>query len=180
LKIPDLNKRLDELSAKLGDEPKERVGKFDPTSFTEAEMVLFRKIDELLQKYNGHLPSEILQANKDLICKGSDILLKYSIGTFRIALLCMFGDPESKRDQSLVSLFLYNFLIELMECLKDAHKQPLNEEEFQRLFERYDLFNKISRVARRSGLDVKMQKRADDLEKAEYSEEIDNEHYDRV
>lgn len=175
-----LNKRVDDLSKKLVEEPKEHVARFDDDSFTEAEKALFLKIKELMQQYGSHLPPDVLEANKDLIWKGSDILMKYTIGTFRVALLCLVGNPESQRDKNLFDLFFYNFLLDLMECLKEANKQPQSEEDFQRLFEKYDLFAKITHLARKNGIAEKMQKRSDDLEKTEYTEEVDNEHYDRV
>ena len=171
MKLPALSKRIDNLELKLVDEPKERIVRFGGDSFTEPEKVLFQRIEDLMQQYGGHLPPDVLKANKDLICKGSYILMKYSIGNFKIALLCFFGNPESQRDKNLFDLFFYNFLLDLIECLKEANKQPQSEEEFERFFERHNLFCKISRLAKRNGADVEMQKRADDLEKTEYSED---------
>ena len=178
MNVPALSKRVDNLSMKLVDEPKEHIAIFDPSSFTDAEKLLFLRIEELKNQHGSPLPPDILKANKDLVCKASEILLKYSMGNFRIAILCFFGDPESQRDKNLFDLFLYNSLLDLIACLKEAHKQPQNEEEFLRLFDKYDFFSKLSRLA--SGTNLEMEKQESGLIKTENSEDTDNEHYDGV
>lgn len=178
MNVSALSKRVDNLSTKLVDGPKEHIARFDPNSFTDAEKLLFLRIEELNKQHGTPLPPDVLKANKDLVCKASDILLKYSMDTFRIAILCFFGDPESQRDKNIFDLFLYNSLLDLILCLKEAHKQPQNEEESLRLFDKYDFFGKLSHLTRDTNLE--MEKQESGLIKTEHSEDTDNEHYDRV
>jgi hypothetical protein len=181
MKTSALSKRVDDLSMKIVDEPKEHIARFDDSSFTDAEKLLFRKIEELQEQYGARLNPEVLEANKDLIFKAHEILLHYAVDTFRFTLLCFFGNPESQRDKNLFTLFFYNFLLDVRECLKEAQKHPESEDDFIRLMQKYDLFGKLSRIggnadAAKSGVENQEY----DLEKTEYSEDDDNEHYDRV
>ena len=179
MRIPALSKRVDNLAMKLVDEPKERIARFDAASFTEAEKLLFRRIEELQKEYGTRLNPEVLEANKDLIFKAEDILLKYCIETFRFMMLCFWGNPESQRDKNLFNLFFYNFLLDVKKCLKEA-QQTKSEEDYFNLMDKYDLFGKLSRFAGADNSKAEVEKQENVLEKTEYSEDSDNEHYDRV
>ena len=178
MNVSALSKRVDDLSMKLVEEPKEHIARFDVSSFTDAERVLLRKIDELQEQYGIRLNPEVLEANKDLIFKTHEILFKYAVETFRFAMLCFFGNPENQRDKNLFNLFFYNFLLDVKKCLKEA--QQTKSEDFITLIDKYDLVEKLSRFGSADNSKAGVEKQENDLEKTEYSEDNDNEHYDRI
>jgi hypothetical protein len=169
-----LSKRVDELSMKLVDEPKEHIARFDADSFTEPEKLLFRRIEELQAEHGVKLPPDILEANKGIIFKAQNIIFKYCVETFRFSMHC-FMDADSQRDKNLFDLFFYSFMLETKRCLKEA-QQTKTEEEYFDLMDKYDFFRKLASFADKPLGGIT--KKENDLEKTQYSEEIDNEHYD--
>jgi hypothetical protein len=170
MRIPELNKRIENLSGKLVDEPKEHIAKFDFDSLTDAEKALFNRIEELQKEYGKPLPKQILEANKDLIFKAQEIILKYTSDTFRFTMLCFLGDPDSKVDQLFFNVLFYKFRKKLMTCLKNIRELP------QSIREDYDF---MSNKATDEFFDIK-QDSVDftPYKNSEYTEDEDNEHYD--
>ena len=117
-----LDKRLDTLSEKLVDEPKEYIGRFDDSTFTNAEKTLFKKIEALLEEYGNRLPPDILKANADLLCKADMVVYRYAVGTLKFVLLNLIGDPNRKFDQFDFDLAYWRFVDKLKEELKENRK----------------------------------------------------------
>jgi hypothetical protein len=178
--MPVLSKRIDNLSMKLVDEPKERIGRFDNSSFTDAEKLLFSKFDELQEKYGTPLPHDIVEANRDLISKAHEILMKYTIGTFKFMIVSFFGNFENQRDKNIFDTFLYSFLLEVCQFLIEANKHPLCEDEFMDLMDKYDVFGKLRKLVGNTEPNARVEKQGVDLIKTEYSEDDKNERYNRV
>lgn len=115
MNVRDLSRRVDELSAKLPDEPEERIGRFDISTFTEQEKVLLSKVDELHQKYGVGYNPEMTEEDIRLIFKASDMLLDYAVGTFKEALVGCVG-TGSDVETWYFNLFFYNFMMDLIDC----------------------------------------------------------------
>lgn len=129
MKSWELNRRVGSLAERLGAEHEEHVARIDFNSFSEAEKVLVRKIWELQEEYGENLPASVLEANKDLVFKASEILLKYVVDTLKFALLCFMGNPENKVQRWYFDLHFYNFFADLSECLQNVKKWPDKEAE---------------------------------------------------
>ncbi len=172
-----LNNRVEVLSKKLIDEPTERVAKIDFSSFTEPEKVLMEKIRDLQEEHGSKLPPEVMEANKDLIFKAYDSLIKYVLDTFRYALLGMLGTYESEIDKWYFNLHFYNFFLDLQECLDRVHKWPDKEREWFLNFLKEDsVKNRVFRFPRGTDEpDANLKKKEKNA-----SEDSENEHYDRV
>lgn len=168
-----LSKKVDDLSVKLADEPKECIGRFDNSSFSEAEKVLFRKFEELQEEYGTPLPNDILKANMNLVSKANEVIFRYALGTFRFTVLCHLGNPENKIDTFYFNLHFHKFLVGLKDALKNVHEWPESErkdlDEFLDKKVRADSFG-----AENASCNLTPEK------KPEYIEDDDNEHYDRV
>jgi hypothetical protein len=162
MNLSSLNKRLDTLSEKLADEPKEYIGRFDDSTFTDAEKALFKKVEALLEEHNNRLPPDILKANKDIICKAHMILYRYAVGTLKFMLLTLIGDPNRKYDQFDFDIAYWRFVYQLKEELKDNRKYE-NENE-----------GSLSPKTPEATTDSGMQS----AEKTECTKVDDNEHYD--
>jgi hypothetical protein len=177
MRLPEISKRVDKLTNTLTDEPKEHIARFDIESFTEPEKLLFLKIDELLAIHGNHLPPDVLEANKDLILKSHRILFRYAVETFRFAMHCFLNNPKSQRDKDIFDTFFYSFMLEQNRCLKEAQAVK-SEEEFFNLMEKYDFLGKLRYFVDKSPTPI--EKKENTIEKIDYSEDEDNEHYDRV
>ena len=115
-----LSKKVDDLSEKLADEPKECIGRFDNSSFSEAEKVLFRKFEELQEEYGTPLPNDILKANMDLVSKANEVIFRYALGTFRFTVLCHLGNPENKIDTVLFQFTFPQILGGFERCFEEC------------------------------------------------------------
>jgi hypothetical protein len=124
MNLPRLNRRVDSLSAKIVDEPREYVARFDNVTFSEAEKTLFQRIEELQEEFGVKLTPEVLKANKDLINKGCEIIYRYGVGTIRFTLLCLIGDPNNGIDKLYFMMHYYQFVENLRHALKEAHTSP--------------------------------------------------------
>jgi hypothetical protein len=177
LKTWVLNKRIEDLSEKLVDEPGERVARIDISSFTEPEKLLVQKIWDLQEEYGVELPPEVIEANKDLILKAHSILINYVLDTFRYATLSILGNYENEIDKWYFNLHFYNFFLDLKECLDRVHKWPKKECEWFLNFLKEDgMKSKVFRFPRGT------KETTSKLEKEEEatSDVSENEHYDRV
>lgn len=168
-----LTKRVDNLAGKIGDEPKEHIAIFDVDSFSVAEKVLLCKFNELIEKYNGQPPVDVLKVNDDLISKANEVVFKYALGTFRFVLLCQLGNPENKVDNFYFNILFGSFLKELIATLKKVHELPLSERQDFEMFWRKKAMKDWFDIDIESGNSVVG-------ENTEYSEDNNNEHYDRV
>ncbi len=171
MNMPRLTKRIDALSSKLVDEPRDYIGRFDNSTFSEAEKALFLRIEKLQEEFGPKLTPEILQANKDIINKGCEILFRYATGTLKFTLLSLIGDPNNRVDQLYFDLHYLEFFSNLKIALKKAHENP--EIAYDRLA---DFF--LNMTERRAAANKQPFTDSSVDKKTEYSEDTDNEHYD--
>lgn len=149
MKPNSLNKRLDALSSKLADEPKERIARLDVSSFSDAERALLARLDDLKEQYEGPMSAEALKANNALIAKGHEICLKYTIGTLKHLVLGVFNHPKDKVDSWYFDLYLYNFLVEIMLALKAVHEWSASDRaEFSEFLEKTGMENVFFKIPR--------------------------------
>jgi len=147
-----LKRRIDKLSTKLGDEPKQRIGKFDSSSFTAEENILFQKIEQLQEQYGGCFPPDVLEEYSGLVDKGARVLMEYAVGTFKFTVLNLFGSDKPGFGKTCFDVFLYSFLVEVSQFLLEANKnQPLTEDAKVALLEKYDVVGKLARLANTKG-----------------------------
>lgn len=146
MKVSSLSDRVDELSEKIVDPPKERIARFDVGAFTEEEKVLFNKIDELRQKCGGELTPDLNEEEKRLVFKASGILFEYALGAFKLSVLCLFGNPDGDLEKWYFNLHVYNFLADLIECYQNLRCWPLKErEDFVKLLHDTGLVERVFR-----------------------------------
>ena len=134
--------------------------------------MLLCKFNELIEKYNGHPPVDVLKVNQDLISKANEVVFKYAVGTFRFVLLCQLGNPKTKLTISILTYFLV-VLEGLRATLKKVHELPLSERQDFEMFWRKKAMKDWFDIDIESGNSVVK-------ENTEYSEDNNNEHYDRV
>lgn len=94
MKSWQLNRRVDCLSDKLDVPEGDKIVRFDIRCFTEAEQLLFDKITDLQAKYGAELPSDVMEANRDLIFKTLEILARYAADTFKFVVFSVLGGGD--------------------------------------------------------------------------------------
>lgn len=171
MNLPHLNRRIDNLSTKIAEDPRDYIAIFDDATFSEAEKALFRRIEELQEEFGVKLTPEVLKANKDLINKGLEIIYRYGVGTLRFTLLTIIGDPDNGIDKLYFMMHYYQFVENLRHALKEAHTNP--EIASENLWEFLEKVEKQRGIVEEPAFDVSAVNK-----KTEYSEDIDNEHYD--
>ena len=72
----DLGKRIDNLSKKINDPNPEEIIHIDFESFSDAERILFQKVDKLEEEFKKTGNEEILLKNAELLLKPSEVILK--------------------------------------------------------------------------------------------------------
>lgn len=162
MKLNGLSRRLDVLSSKFADEPKERIARLDVSSFSDAEIALLSGLDDLREQYEGPMSAEALEANNALISKAYEIYLKYTIGTLKHLVLGVFGHPKDKVDSWYFDLYLYNFLSELTRVLKAVHEWSASDRaEFVEFLEKSGMENLFFEIPRKTRLGVAGEKTKD-------------------
>ena len=153
-----LNKKLNDLSEKIVDAPEERVARLDFSSFSEPEKVLIRKIWDLQEEYGVNLPSDVLEANRDLVFKATEIFFKYVMNNLKFTMLCIIGEPDNEIHKWYFNVHFYNFFADLCECLKRVQKWPQKETEwFLKFLNEDGMKDKVFRIPSRS-TELKMEK----------------------
>ena len=74
MKTWPLNRKIDCLSEKLADPIHPEI-RLDLDSFSEAEKILFRRVDKIAEEYRQTGSAELLLENSDLISKNLEVFL---------------------------------------------------------------------------------------------------------
>lgn len=123
-----LAKRIDNLTKKIIAPDTERIIHIDFDSFSEAEKILFRRVDEMAEKYCLTGSSELLEENLDLISKNLQIVLNRVRELYCYIVSTMLGyDQTSEVVEYFFRLHFCNFEAELTECL--AHVQSWTDKD---------------------------------------------------
>jgi hypothetical protein len=112
-----LDRRVSALSEKLKPVSSDVV-RLDFDSFTEPEKQLFNKIWEIQKEYGLNPPADVIEKNKELIFKASEVI------SWRVIQLFMFVMKELLEEDEIeewyFKLHFYNFLEDLKECLANV------------------------------------------------------------
>jgi hypothetical protein len=146
LKSWQLDRRVDALSEKLKPVSSDVI-RLDFDSFTEPEKQLFNKIWEIQEEYGSSPPAEVIEANKELIFKASEVL------SWRVLQLFMFVMKQllehDEIEEWYFKLHFYNFFADLSDCLKNVRRwSDKDREEFLRDMKEHDMMNKVFRIPR--------------------------------
>ena len=122
-----LNGRVNRLSEQLANPIPTEI-KIDVNSFSETEKILFRKVDEIAEKYRQTGSVELLAQNLDLISKNLEIILNRVRELYCAVVPMVLGcDETNEVVEYFFRLHFYNFEADLTECL--AHIRTWSEKD---------------------------------------------------
>ena len=146
MKSWQLDRRVGALSEKLKPVPSDVV-RLDFDSFTEPEKQLFNRFWEIQEEYGLNPSSDVIEANKELIFKASEIVAWRVIELFMFVMKELLEHDEI--EEWYFKLHFYNFFEDLKECLANVRKwSEKDREEFLRDMKRDDMINKVFRIPR--------------------------------
>lgn len=121
----------------------------DFDSFSEPEKRLFNRIWEIQQEYGVSPPVDVIEANKELIFKASEVIVRRVIQLFMSIMKKLLVHDEV--EEWYFKLHFYNFFADLSECLANVRKwSDRDREEFLRDMKENDMMNKVFRIPRSS------------------------------
>lgn len=113
-----LTKRVESLCEKLRDNSSENILQIDFNSFSEAEKILFHKVDEIEEEYRKTGSVELLAENSDLISKNLEVILRRVTELYCYVVPMVLGsDGSYEIVKYFFKLHFYNFEADLIECL---------------------------------------------------------------
>ena len=120
MKNDRLFRRVESLSEKLEDKNSGSMLRLDFDSFSEAEKRLFRKVDEIEQKFQtGSL--EPTAENFELVNKNLEVILRRVKELYCYVVPMVLGSDGSKEIvEYFFKLHFYNFEADLTECLMNV------------------------------------------------------------
>jgi len=125
------------------------VIRVDFDSFSEPEKRLFNRIWEIQEEYGVSLPTDVIEANKKLIFKASEVIVWRVIQLFVFVMRELLGQDEIEK--WYFKLHFYNFFADLSECLANVRKwSDRDREEFLRDMKENDMMDKVFRIPRGS------------------------------
>jgi len=125
------------------------VIRVDFDSFSEPEKRLFNRIWEIQQEYGVSPPVDVIEANKELIFKASEVIVWRVIQLFVFVMKELLVHDEV--EEWYFKLHFYNFFADLSECLANVRKwSERDREEFLRDMKENDMMNKVFRIPRSS------------------------------
>ena len=114
---------MDDLSEKLKDTTLGSVIHVDFDSFSEAEKLVFRKVDEIGEKYRQTGSEGVLRENADLISKNLEIIFRRVTELYCYVVPMVLGSGGSQEIvEYFFKLHFYNFEADLNECLANVRK----------------------------------------------------------
>ena len=117
-----LNNKVNNLTKQLADPINPGI-KIDFNSFSEAEKLLFAKVDEIEEKYRQTGSEELLVENADLIFKNLEVILRRITELYCFAVPTVLGcDGTYEIVEYFFRLHFYNFQADLTECLAHVRK----------------------------------------------------------
>jgi hypothetical protein len=123
-----LFKRVESLCEKLRDKSSGNILRIDFDSFSEEEKHLFRKVDEIEEKYLQTGSIENLAENFELICKNLEVIFRRVRELYCYVVPMVLGsDGTSEIVEHFFRLHFYNFEADLTECL--AHVRTWSEKD---------------------------------------------------
>ncbi len=122
-----LDNRVNNLTKQLADPINPGI-KIDFNSFSEAEKLLFAKVDEIEEKYRQTGSEELLVENADLIFKNLEVMLRRITELYCFVVPMVLGcDGTHDIVEYFFRLHFYNFQDDLSECLAHVRKPGLRK-----------------------------------------------------
>jgi hypothetical protein len=118
MKAQKLKRKVDDLSDKISDAAPGGPVHVDFESFSDAEKLLFQKVDEVEREYLRTGNNELLVKNADLILKNREVIVKRVTELYCHVVptvLGFYGKPEIV--EYFFKLHFLNFDADLAECL---------------------------------------------------------------
>jgi hypothetical protein len=146
MKSWQLDRRVGALSEKLKPVSSDVV-RLDFESFSEPEKQLFNKIWEIQQEYGFSPPADVIEANKELVFKASEVISWRVIQLFMFVMKELLGEDEI--EEWYFKLHFYNFFVDLKECLANVRKwSEKDRQDFLKDMKEHDTMNKVFRIPR--------------------------------
>jgi hypothetical protein len=118
-----LNGRIDDLSEKLEDTTPRSIVRLDFDSFSEAEKLVFSKVDEIGEEYRQTGSEDVLVENADLISKNVEIIFRRITELYCYFVPKVLGYGGSQEiAEYFFKLHFYNFEADLAECWANVCK----------------------------------------------------------
>ena len=158
MKSWQLERKISALSEKLKPVSSDVV-RLDFDSFTEPEKQLFNRIWEIQREYGFSPPADVIEANKELIFKASEVI------AWRVLELFMFVMKELLEEDEIeewyFKLHFFNFFEDLKQCLANVRKwSEKDREEFLCDMKEHDMMNKVFRIPRGSNTEEPRKRRS--------------------
>ncbi len=119
MKNERLFRRVESLSEKLADKTSGNLVHIDFDSFSEEEKHLFRKVDEIEEKFLQTGSMEPAAENFELIYKNLEVILRRVREMYCYVVPMVLGSDGTKEIvEHFFKLHFYNFEADLTECLK--------------------------------------------------------------
>ena len=113
-----LDKRIDNLSKKINDTNPEEIIHIDFKSFSDAERILFQKVNEIYEEFRKTGDEEILLKNAELLLKPSEVIFRRITDLYcYVATTLLAGGQNKEIVDYFFKLYFYNFETDLSECL---------------------------------------------------------------
>jgi hypothetical protein len=126
----ELAKRIENLTNKINDPDTESIIHLDFESFSEAEKVLFRKVEEIEEEFKKTGDQEILFKNAEFLLKPSEIIFRRITELYCYVATTVLACGESREIvDHFFKLHFYNFEVDLAECLEKTRTWTDKEKE---------------------------------------------------
>jgi hypothetical protein len=127
LKFWELNRKIGCLSQEITD-PSRTETRIDVTSLSEPERQLFRRINEIIEKYKpANPPDDVIEKNRDLWNKALEIFarraLELFVGVMPASLCC------DELETWYFKLYFHNFWLDWLESVYEVRNMPKEQRE---------------------------------------------------
>ena len=118
LKISNMQRGLIICQKKINDPNPQEIIRIDFESFSDAERLLFQKVDEINEEYRKTGDQEILLKNAELLLKPSEVIFRRITDLYCHAATTLIAGGQNKElVDYFFKLHFYNFEADLAECL---------------------------------------------------------------
>ena len=148
MKAHKMNEKLKHIAENMEDLPIEGTTKIDPNCLTERERKLFRKFDEIQDKYAPNLPPlDVLYENRELFNKATEIIVRRTMDLFTTVVSKAFLGDEI--EEWYFKLHFYNFMKDWTDCMNNVQKWTEEDrDEWKKDMKESGMIDKVYRLPR--------------------------------
>ena len=118
---------IDNLSKKINESNPQEIIRIDFKSFSDAERILFQKVDKIEEEFKKTGDEEILLKNAELLLKPSEVILRRITDLYcYVATTLLAGGQNKEIVDYFFKLHFYNFETDLCECLSHLRRAALS------------------------------------------------------